>query len=182
MTGLYREVLEEAQRRLVTTEAIIGAVKAQSDPRRQLEALLRLIVLAVTSPAAQTWVGRLFAREFVSPPAISAREHTRVLATRSKLLKSIVSALTGRPPNDPMVARGCISTMAPCAILLLVNRRKLRRLFPQMSLGAESAPEITRHLVEFALAGLDAISTRTSEQSPGLKQGGAVTEVSVANA
>jgi hypothetical protein len=44
-----------------------------------------------------------------------------------------------------------------------------------MSLGAESAPEITRHLVEFALAGLDAISTRTSEQSPGLKQGGAVT-------
>jgi TetR/AcrR family transcriptional regulator, regulator of cefoperazone and chloramphenicol sensitivity len=54
MTGLYREVLEEAQRRLVTTEAIIGAVKAQSDPRRQLEAPLRLIVLAVTSPAAQT--------------------------------------------------------------------------------------------------------------------------------
>jgi AcrR family transcriptional regulator len=169
MTGLYREVLEEAQRRLVTTEAIIGAVKAQSDPRRQLEALLRLIVLAVTSPEARTWVGRLFAREFVSPPAISAREHTRVLATRSKLLKSIVSALTGRPPNDPMVARGCISTMAPCAILLLVNRRKLKRLFPQMSLGAESAPEITRHLVEFALAGLDAISTRTSEHSPGLK-------------
>jgi TetR/AcrR family transcriptional regulator, regulator of cefoperazone and chloramphenicol sensitivity len=160
MVGLYRAVLEEAQRRLVTTEAIVTAVKAESDPRRQLEALLGLVVRAVTSPAAQTWVGRLFAREVITPSAVSGRAHNRALATRAQLVKSIVSALTGRPPNDPLVARGCISTMAPCAMLLLVDRRKLKRVFPEMNLDAESAPQITRHLVDFALAGLSAISLR----------------------
>ena len=72
--------------------------------------------------------------------------------------KSIVSALTGHPPNHPLVARGCISVMAPCALLLLVDRRKLQRLLPQLDITAKSAPQITRHLVEFALAGLRAIS------------------------
>jgi hypothetical protein len=50
--------------------------------------------------------------------------------------------------------------MAPCALLLLVNRRKLQRLLPQLNVTAESAPGITRHLVDFALAGLRAISAR----------------------
>jgi AcrR family transcriptional regulator len=158
MVGLYQAVLEEAQRRLVTTEAITTAVKAQSDPRGQLEALLGLIVQAVTSPAAQTWVGRLFAREVVTPSAVSGSVHKRALTARVKVLKSIVGALTGRPPNDPLVARSCISTMAPCALLLLGDRRKLKQMFPRMKLDAESAPLITRHLVDFALAGLSAIS------------------------
>jgi len=54
--------------------------------------------------------------------------------------------------------------MAPCALLLLVNRRKLQRLLPQLNVTAESAPQITRHLVDFALAGLRAISRRQESQ------------------
>jgi AcrR family transcriptional regulator len=160
MVGLYRAVLEEARQRMVTTEAIATAVKAESDPRRQLEAFLGLIVQAVTSPVSQTWAGRLFAREFVTPSTVYGRAHDRALAARAKLLKSIVSALTGCPPNDPLVASGCISTMAPCALLLLVNRRKLQRILPELKLSAESAPQITRYLVDFALAGLGAITPR----------------------
>jgi hypothetical protein len=49
--------------------------------------------------------------------------------------------------------------MAPCALLLLADR-KLKRVFPRMKLDAQSAPQITRHLVDFALAGLSAISLR----------------------
>jgi hypothetical protein len=45
-------------------------------------------------------------------------------------------------------------------MLLLVDRRRLKRVFPQMVLNAESAPQIARHLVDFALAGLGAISLR----------------------
>ena len=160
VVGLYRIVMEEAQRRLVTTEALIAAVRAQSDPGRQLEAFLGMIVQAVTSPASQTWAGRLFAREFVTPSTVMARARDRTLAVRANLLKSIVGALTGLPPNDPRVTRCCISTLAPCLMLLLVNRRKLKRVFPQMRVDAESAPQITRHLVEFAMAGLAAISPR----------------------
>jgi hypothetical protein len=44
--------------------------------------------------------------------------------------------------------------MAPCAVLLVFNRRKLARLMNGMELSAEAAPQITRHLVAFALGGL----------------------------
>lgn len=163
MAGLYRAVLAEARRRLVTTEALATAVRAKSDPGRQLEAFLGLIVQAVTSPVSQSWAGRLFGREFVTPSTVYGRAHDRTLAERSAILKSIVSALTGRPPSDPLVARGCISIMAPCALLLLVNRNKLRRMLPQLNLHPASASQVTRHLVDFALAGLTAI-TRSEAQ------------------
>lgn len=160
MAGLYRAALEEARDRLVKTEAIVAAVKAESDPRRQLEAFLGMLVAALTSPVSLSWAGRLFGREFVTPSAVYGPGHDRTLAVRAKLLKSIVGALTRRPPSDPLVARGCISTVAPCALLLLVNRRKLKRMVPSLDLSADSAPQLTHHLVEFALAGLAAISAQ----------------------
>ena len=160
MVGLYRAVLEEARRRLLTTEAIASAVEAESDPRRQLAAFLGMVVRAVTGPESQTWAGRLFGREFITPSTVYGHAHDRALASRAKILKSIISALTGLPPSDARVARGCISTMAPCVLLLLVNRRKLKRMLPELNLGADSAPLITRHLVDFALAGLDKTAGR----------------------
>ena len=160
MSGLHRAVLAEAQRRLVSTEALTAAVKGERSPRRRLETFLGLVVRALTSPVSQSWAGRLFSREWVTPSTVYGPTHDRALAARSRALKSIVSALTGRPANHPLVARGCISVMAPCALLLLVNRRKLQRLLPQLHITAESAPSITRHLVDFALAGLRAISAR----------------------
>lgn len=158
MRGLYRAVLEEAGRRLVTTEEIAAAVKAEGDSRRQLEAFLGMIVRIVTSPVSQSWAVRLFGREFVTPSTIYGRAHDRTLAARAKMLKAIVGALTGRSPGDPLVARGCMSVMGPCVLLLLVDRAKLKRMLPSLSFDADSAPLLTRHLVDFALAGLDAIS------------------------
>jgi TetR/AcrR family transcriptional regulator, regulator of cefoperazone and chloramphenicol sensitivity len=158
LSGLYRAVLEEARCRLLSTEALAAAVKAESDPRRRLEAFLGMVVRALTSPVSQAWEGRLFGREFVTPSAVYGRAHDRALIERARMLASIVGDLTGRAPDDPLVARGCISTMAPCALLLLFNRRKLKRMLPSLDLSARSAPQLTRHLVDFALAGLGAIS------------------------
>ena len=81
MAGLHRAVLEEAQRRLVTTEALAAAVKAERNPRRQLEAFLGLIVRALTSPVSQSWAGRLFSREWVTP-LNGLRTHARPSARR----------------------------------------------------------------------------------------------------
>jgi AcrR family transcriptional regulator len=160
MTELYDAVLAEARERLVATKTLAAAVKAERDPRRQLEALLGLIVRTVTSPASQSWPGRLFGREFVSPSPVYGPRHDRVLAVRMKILKSIVSALTGYPMSDPMLARGCISIIAPCLMLLLFDRRKLRRLLPGLDTTADAAPQITRYLVDFALAGLQATARK----------------------
>lgn len=158
MAGLYRAVLEEALRRLVATEVLAAAVEAEADPRRRLEVFLGLIVRALTSGASRSWAGRLFGHEFVSPSRVYGRAHDRALAARAQILRSIVGALTARPADDPLVARACISIMAPCALLLLVNRRKLQRLLPDLILQAEAAPQITRQLTDFALAGLTALA------------------------
>jgi len=117
-----------------------------------------MIVRIVTSPVSQGWAVRLFAREFVAPSTVYGRAHDRTFAVRAKMLKAIVGALTGRAPGDPLVARGCLSIIGPCALLLLVNRAKLKRMLPSWSFDTDSVPLLTRHLVDFALAGLDAIA------------------------
>jgi AcrR family transcriptional regulator len=165
MHGLYRAVLAEAQRRLVSTEALSAAVAAEHDPTRKLTAFLALIVRALTSPVSRSWAGKLFGREFVTPSAVYGRSHDRALTARAALLKSIVSSLTGLAADDPVLARACLNIMAPCAVMLLFDRRKLQRIFPDLTLGAADAELITQHLVGFAIAGLATLKRRSSSSA-----------------
>jgi TetR/AcrR family transcriptional regulator, regulator of cefoperazone and chloramphenicol sensitivity len=160
MAGLYPAVLAEAQRRLLSTEALAAAAAAERDPRRKLRAVIGLIVQRLASPVSQSWAARLFSREFVAPSAIYGPMHDRILTERAAILRDIVAGLTGLPPQDPAVARAAISIMAPCAVLLVFNRRKMARLLPGLSLNADTAPLITRHLAAFALGGLQRIGQR----------------------
>jgi len=163
MARLYGAVLEHARARLVSTEALAAAVAAQPDPQRQLEAFLGLIVRALLSPTSRSWVGKLFSRELLSSTPMPARRRDQGLAARAQLLKSIVAALTGRRSDDALVARACISIIAPCPLLLLVNRRKFLRAFPGFSLTPQSAPLLTQHLLQFALAGLAAVAAQAPQ-------------------
>ncbi len=160
MAGLYQAVMAEAQRRMLSTEALAAAAAAERDPRRKLRAFIGQIVQRLASPVSQSWAARLFSREFVAPSAIYGPMHDRILAERAAILRDIVAALTGLPPQDPTVARAAISIMAPCAVLLVFNRRKMARLLPGLTLNAAAAPLITRHLTTFALGGLRRIATR----------------------
>jgi TetR/AcrR family transcriptional regulator, regulator of cefoperazone and chloramphenicol sensitivity len=169
MQGLYRAVLDEAQRRLVSTETLRAAVAAQPTAARKLESFLGLIVGALASPASRSWAGRLFGREFVSPSALYGRSHDRTLRERARMLKSIVGALTGRAPQDPLVARACLSVMAPCAVMLLIDRRKLRRVFPELKLDPDNAALVTRQLVRFAMAGIAALARQSGTDSRGAR-------------
>lgn len=157
MDGLYRAVLAEAQRRLVSTEALAAAVVAQRDPALKLEAFLGLIVRALTSPASRSWAGKLFGREFITPSAMYGRSHDRTLRARAAILKGIVAELTGGAASDAAVARASLLIMAPCAVMLLVDRNKLRRMLPALRLTPGQAPQLTQHLVMHALAGLGAL-------------------------
>jgi AcrR family transcriptional regulator len=166
MHGLYREVLDEAQRRLLSTEALRAAVAAQPTPALKLESFLRLIVGALASSASRTWAGKLFGREFVSPSPLYGKSHDRTLRQRARMLKSIVGALAGRPPHDPAVARACLSVMAPCAVMLLFDRHKLRRVFPELRLAPQNAELVTRQLVQFAMAGIAALGRQSADDKP----------------
>jgi len=126
---------------------------------KKLQAFLGLIVQALASPASRSWAGKLFGREFVSPSALYGRSHDRLLRTRAGILKGIVADICGLTPQDPSVARACLSIMAPCAVMLLVDRSKMGRLFPQLRLRPADVPRMTQHLVAFALAGLRALKS-----------------------
>ena len=64
----------------------------------------------------------------------------------------------GLPEDHAAVARGCISAVAPCVMLLVCDRPTLTRKFPNFGLEPVDAPAIVRHMVQFALAGLAAVA------------------------
>jgi AcrR family transcriptional regulator len=159
MQGLYTAVLQEAASRLVPADALSAAVAGQTDAKAKLEAFLGLFVRAFTGPASSSWVLRVISREVVAPsPGIAALQGKASLQ-RVSMLKSIVGELSGLPEDHPAVARGCISVIAPCFLLLICNRDRLKQTFPHFGFGPEDTEAIVRHLVQFALAGLSTVAS-----------------------
>jgi AcrR family transcriptional regulator len=156
--GLYAAVLEEAGSMLVRSDDMKVAVDEQLDPKAKLEAFLGPFIQVLLGPAASSWRLRVIVRELTSPTltANSPREKERLQKTQ--ILKGIVSELMGLPENHPAVARGCISVLAPCALLLLTDRAMLKRSYPNLGLKPNEAPILIQHMVQFSLAGLTAVA------------------------
>jgi TetR/AcrR family transcriptional regulator, regulator of cefoperazone and chloramphenicol sensitivity len=158
MENLYRAVVQEARTRLVPSEALAEAVARESDPKAKLTAFIGMLVQVLSAPVASTWALRLLSREIVHPNAIFDEMRNKEMRARASILQSIVSELTGLPADNPAVTRCCINIMAPFGILLLIGPQRVERTFPILSFGKEAVQENTRHMVEFALGGLAAIS------------------------
>jgi TetR/AcrR family transcriptional regulator, regulator of cefoperazone and chloramphenicol sensitivity len=155
--GLYAAVIREARNRLMTTEAVLAAVAGKADARSKLEAILELFARAVTGTAVTSWAPRVFFREIVAPsPAFDELEQESLI--RVRIMRGIVSELTGLPEDHPAVARGCVSVIGACFPLLLFDRGMFKRMFPSLSLTPQDAPALARHLAKFALAGLAAVA------------------------
>jgi AcrR family transcriptional regulator len=153
---LYEAVLCEAHRRLATVESIRSAVAAAGNAEAKLEAVFRLIVSSLSGPVSSSWVMRVLGREIVSPsPAISVLREKEV-RPKVQVVLGVVAGLMGLPVDHPAVARGCVSVMAPCLMLLIVDRRTFTRLFPHFHIAPDDAEAIVRHLTGFAVAGLAA--------------------------
>jgi hypothetical protein len=85
---------------------------------------------------------------------------------RTRIMRGIVSELTGLPENHPTVVRGCISTLAPCFMVLIFDRASFTRAFPEFGFRPEDVPAVVDHLVRFALAGLLAVTTAARKRAP----------------
>jgi TetR/AcrR family transcriptional regulator, regulator of cefoperazone and chloramphenicol sensitivity len=154
--GLYEAAIEEANRRLISLEAVSAAVAGKADARAQLEAVLRLLVTTLLGPASKSWTMRLLGREIVAPSSALDSLRERELLPKSRILRTIVAELSGLPVDDPAVARISVNIMAPCFMLLVCDRRTLRRMFPRFGFAADDAEAIVQHMLRFALAGLTA--------------------------
>jgi len=158
MEGLYAAALEEANRRLVPVEALSAAIAGKTDARAKLQAIIELVVDKLTSPISSSWVFGVFSREIIAPsPAIETLLQKQGLP-KARIAKSIVAELMGLPEDHPAVARGCISVLAPLLMLFLADRRILKRMFPNFGFDQDDAKALTRHTLQFALAGLSAVA------------------------
>lgn len=158
MENLYREVIHEARRQLAPSEALAVAVAKETDAKRKLTAFIGLLAGTLAGPLSSTWAARLISREMISPTPIFDEIRNKEMRGRAAILRGIVSELTQLPEDHPAVARACINIMAPFGVILLITPQRIERAFPVLSFGPESMDELTRHMVEFALGGLEAIA------------------------
>jgi AcrR family transcriptional regulator len=163
--GLYDAVVREAHDRVVTFDALTAAVADKVDAKARLRAFIESFVRGLTGPASASWVLRVLGREIVSPSPVFDALREKELLPKSRLLRSIVAELTGLSEDHPAVARGCISVIAPCIMLLVLDRRTLRRLAPSIRLTADDTDALVDHLVRFALAGLSAMTADARKEA-----------------
>jgi TetR/AcrR family transcriptional regulator, regulator of cefoperazone and chloramphenicol sensitivity len=154
--ALYAAVLEEARNRIFSERAIDTAIAGKTDPKAKLEAALGVVMQTLLGPVSSSWVLQVLGRDMVSPSQTTDRAKEKLILPRARILRRFVGELMGLPEDHAAVARGCISIMAPICMLIVADRRRMRRELPGLGLGAEDAPAWARHLVQYALAGLDA--------------------------
>src|ERR1700674_5427350 len=156
MEGLYAAVIEEAHGRLISLEKLKSAIAGKTDAKAKLKTILDLAVDLLTGPISSSWVLRVIGREFVAPSSAIDALIERQGIPKLRILKSIVAELMGLPQEHPAVARGCLTLIAPCSMLLIADRRMLRRAFPNLYLSRDNAAALARHLLDYAVAGLAA--------------------------
>ena len=165
MEGLYVAVVREAHSRLVTFDVLSAAVAGKADAQAKLQAVIELLVRTLTGPTTSSWVLRVIGREVVAPsPALDALREEEMLP-KTRILRAIVGELMGLPEDHPAVARGCVSVIAPCFMLLISDRHTLKRAFPNFGFDSQDAAAVVRHMVQFALAGLSAVAREVRKEA-----------------
>jgi TetR/AcrR family transcriptional regulator, regulator of cefoperazone and chloramphenicol sensitivity len=161
--GLYAAVIEEAHGRLITFDKLSAAIAGKPDARAKLETILGLAVDLLTGPISHSWVLRVLAREFLAPSSVIDVLVEKEGIPKLRILKGIVGELMGLPEDHPAVARGCLTLVAPCSMLLVADRRMLKRAFPNLYLSRDYSAALARHLVDYAIAGLAAVGRGVRE-------------------
>ena len=156
MTGLRDEVVRQAHRRMVSREALAAALAAEADPRERLRAFVGLVVASVAGASSSAWAFRVIAREIAAPSGAIERIHESEILPLQRILRSIVAGVMKLPEDHPVVARGCMTVMGPCFLLLVAERSLLQKSFPGVVPAAADVGLLSHQIAVSALAGLDA--------------------------
>jgi AcrR family transcriptional regulator len=163
--GLYEAVLEEARSRIFSVQTIGKAIEGKADPKAKLEAVFGAVIQTLLGPLSSSWVLRVLGRDMVTSTPASDAAKDKLILPRALILRRFVGEYVGLPEDHPAVARACVSVMAPFCMLVLADRRRMKRALPSLGLGPDDAPTFARHLVQFALAGLETIKRREATKA-----------------
>src|SRR5712691_10642536 len=132
MEGLYAATLEEANKRLVPVEALSAAIAGKTDARAKLQAVIELAVDRLLGPIF-IFVGIWSVQsEIIAPSRAIETLREKQGLPKALIEKSIVAQLMGLPEDQPAVARGCVSVVAPLIMLFVADRPILKRMFPNV--------------------------------------------------
>ena len=162
--GLQAAVIEEARNRLFSVDAISAALAGKNDPKVKLEAVLAVVVRALTGPLSSSWVLRVLGREMVAPSPSMADMKDKVILPRARLLRQFIGELMKLPEDHPAVAHGCISLMAPICMMIVADRGHLGRALPALGLEPDDAAPLARYMFHYAVAGLEAIAREARKE------------------
>jgi len=157
--NLYLALLEEIRNRMAATDSVVAAIGAETGAKNKLRAIFAIIVGATLRSNSFAWMGQIIGRELITPSGASEAlwKNARV---RMALFKHEIAKYLGLPEDHPAVERGCVSVMAPMHWLLIVDRRLIKRIFPNLGFGPNDADALIDHMTDFAFAGLKAIADK----------------------
>ena len=148
--ALYAEVLRHQVALSEARHPQRSDERAEGAPEAALRAAVRRLVRFLLDP--DSLLPRLYALELVNPsPAFASMGPG---ASQQSALASAVQGLLG-PQADPRLAARCVrSIYSQCAYFMFV-RKVLPRVDPQFRYDAQALDELTDHITEFALGGIE---------------------------
>ncbi|MFC0710806.1 TetR/AcrR family transcriptional regulator [Azorhizophilus paspali] len=147
--GLYLAVLKEVHRRFMSMEFLRELSASTLPAADKLHRFLVELVRHVLD--ADNWTMQVWAREILSPTSLLERVFQEETQPKFEVLATIVGEIATIAPTDPRMPRLVLSVIAPCLVMLIVDRRCATPIQP---LFAQSPATLADGLWRFAMAGL----------------------------
>lgn len=167
--ALYEDVLAEAHHRLMSYELLASTVAADIDPKEKLRRLIGLLVKVVRAGNENSWPAKVIVRELIAPTPHIGKLRREEIEPKKALLFSVIAQIIGVQTDNPLVAHAALSTMAPC-FMLLVAEKRVSEIIPALGRETTTDEELADRLFRFTLGGLAGLSssgqaTRSPDQS-----------------
>ena len=153
-SGLYATVLVEAHSRFISFKTLLNITESKLSARAKLE---RIIEGLLDGMEKGGWHLRVFIREVISPSPFIETMLSKEVLPKMALMKKLLSDITGISEKDPALARCLLTSIAPCAILLIANRDNVSRVMGDFW---KDKPALKAHIITVLFAGLDAMSKK----------------------
>ncbi|KAF1042799.1 TetR/AcrR family transcriptional regulator [Xylophilus sp.] len=149
--GLYLAVLKEVHHRFMSMEFLRQLATNALPAPDKLRSFFRELVGHIL--AGDDWTMQVWAREVLSPSPLLDTVFRQDTQPKFEAVSAIVGGITGIDPADPRMPQLVLGVVAPCLVLLIVDRGTAAPIRPLFS---EAPDALADGLWRFALGGLAA--------------------------
>jgi hypothetical protein len=151
-------VLNEAHRNVGALETLSAALAGPTGAKAKLRAIIELGVQKLIGPTSSSWMLGVLSRELLAPSPAGKVLLDKQGVPKGRILKSIIGELMDLPEDHPSVDMACLCISAPFLVLLIADRRTLKRVFPALEIGLGATESLSRQIFEQAISCAAALS------------------------